>query len=147
MEKLNRWLSLIGNLGVVVGIFFLAYEIQANTNAVHSATYEAYNEAASSWWDYRGQHAAALAPLIGETEQQIILAGLQMKMFNTMEATFLHHRAGVMDDDVFEGKIHGFQAAMKTEIHKVAWRQMQGAGFSRGFQQFMETDLITAEMD
>jgi hypothetical protein len=36
MEKLNQWLTLAANVGVLVGIFFLAYEIRQNTEAVKS---------------------------------------------------------------------------------------------------------------
>jgi|GEM_PF-1864967 len=38
LENINQWLSLIANLVVLVGIIFLAIEIQQNTNA---ARYEA----------------------------------------------------------------------------------------------------------
>jgi len=30
MEKLNKWLALMGNIGVLAGVFFLAYELQQN---------------------------------------------------------------------------------------------------------------------
>jgi len=49
VERVNQWLALIGNIGVIAGIFFLAYEIQANIDAVRSATYQAYNESTFSW--------------------------------------------------------------------------------------------------
>ena len=32
MDKLNQWLTLIANVGVVVGIVFLAFEIRHNSN-------------------------------------------------------------------------------------------------------------------
>ena len=32
MEKLNQWLTLLANVGVLVGIVFLAIEIRQNTN-------------------------------------------------------------------------------------------------------------------
>ena len=38
MEKLNQWLTLIANLGVLLGIAFLAYEIRQNTDAIQSQT-------------------------------------------------------------------------------------------------------------
>ena len=34
LEKLNQWLTLTANVGVLVGIIFLAIEIQQNTNAI-----------------------------------------------------------------------------------------------------------------
>ena len=34
MEKLNQWLTLFANLGVLVGIVFLAYELRQTTDAL-----------------------------------------------------------------------------------------------------------------
>ena len=34
MDKLNQWLTLFANLGVLVGIFLLAYEVRKNTVSV-----------------------------------------------------------------------------------------------------------------
>ncbi len=38
MDKLNQWLTLVANLGVLIGIAFLAFEVQQNTDALHSQT-------------------------------------------------------------------------------------------------------------
>ena len=38
MEKLNQWLTLMANVGVLLGIAFLAYEIRQNTDAIQSQT-------------------------------------------------------------------------------------------------------------
>jgi len=38
MEKVNQWLALLANLGVLVGIGFLVFEIRQNTKAIHSQT-------------------------------------------------------------------------------------------------------------
>ena len=38
MDKLNQWLTLFANLGVLVGIFFLAYEVRQNTVSIQSQT-------------------------------------------------------------------------------------------------------------
>ena len=35
MEKLNQWLTLAANLGVLAGLVFLALEIQQNTSAIN----------------------------------------------------------------------------------------------------------------
>ena len=41
MDRLNQWLTLFANIGVLVGIGFLAYEIRLNTQATHAQTREA----------------------------------------------------------------------------------------------------------
>ena len=38
MNKLNQWLTLFANLGVLIGIFFLAYEVRQNTVSIQSQT-------------------------------------------------------------------------------------------------------------
>ena len=37
LEKFNKWMTLIANLGVVIGIIFLIIEIQQNTAVTRSA--------------------------------------------------------------------------------------------------------------
>ncbi len=119
VEKINRWFTLVGNLGVIAGIIFLAYEIQANTNAVRSATYQAFNDSSFSWADSEIENAAVLVKInvagsLGELtpEQRHIWSRIMFKAFTIMESNYLHHRAGSMDDDVFEAKITGSVGAI-----------------------------------
>lgn len=44
MERLNRWLALVANIGVVAGIVFLGFEIQQNTAATHSSTVQSVTD-------------------------------------------------------------------------------------------------------
>ena len=38
MERLNQWLTLVANFGVVIGIAFLAFEMRLNTDAIEAGT-------------------------------------------------------------------------------------------------------------
>ena len=38
MDRLNKWLTLSANFGVLIGIGFLAYEVNVNTNSLNAAT-------------------------------------------------------------------------------------------------------------
>lgn len=44
LDKINHWLVLVANVGVVAGIVFLAIEIQQNTNAIQTQTYQSLME-------------------------------------------------------------------------------------------------------
>ena len=119
-------------------------------------TYEVYIETANSTLDFWAEHASTLARIQEEhtglgtlsTEEAIILLAFAMKTFNSMEATFLHHRAGSLDEDVFQGRKAGFQRAMSfvppegNNLFPQAWGIMRTNGFSRDFQSFMENELI-----
>ncbi len=36
MQKMNRWLTLVANLGVLAGLFILIYEVDQNTSALRN---------------------------------------------------------------------------------------------------------------
>ena len=56
MEKLNDWMTLIANVGVLAGIVFSAFEIQVNADAVRSATYQGFIDSSFSWADTMKTH-------------------------------------------------------------------------------------------
>ncbi len=47
MEKMNRWMTLLANIGVLVGIGFLIVEIEQNTRAQNGSTIQAFVTAAA----------------------------------------------------------------------------------------------------
>ena len=121
MEKLNQWMSVIANIGMVAGIVFLAYEIQINTDAVRSSNYAAYNEVTSSFTDFLADHAKSLAAIQEHTsldqftaEEFLIYGGLATKVLSQIESMYLHHRAGSLDNDVFEARMDAFVQYMIT---------------------------------
>ena len=127
MEKLNQWLSVVSNLGVIVGIFFLAYEIQTNTSAVRSATYQAFTDSTFSWADSEIEHAATLSEIYKKRsfsdlteEESLILNRVLLKAFYVMESNYLHYRAGAMDADMFEARMSGTVTAINL---RPLWRE------------------------
>jgi len=53
-ERLNRWLTLLANVGVVAGLIFVAIEIRTNTDANRLAIYEGYSQ---NWFQAHAQIA------------------------------------------------------------------------------------------
>lgn len=54
LEKANQWLSLLANVGVVLGIVFLAFEIRTNTSTNRIAILQNYS---SNWMHLHSQTA------------------------------------------------------------------------------------------
>jgi hypothetical protein len=53
MKKLNQWLTLLANIGVIAGIVFLGVEIRQNTEMIRSQTRDSITEkqiAVFAWW-------------------------------------------------------------------------------------------------
>ena len=53
-ERLNRWLTLLANIGVVAGLVFVAIEIRTNTDANRLAIYDGYSQ---NWFNAHAQIA------------------------------------------------------------------------------------------
>lgn len=148
MEKINQWLALVANVGVIAGIVFLAYEIQLNTDAVRSANYAAYNEVASSWGDFIAEHAADMPPFGDQTpledyslRKQWVLIGFATKSFNQLETLYLNYRDGSVDDDVFEARMNTFQGVLTTMPVLLELFRDGAGGSTQEFIDFVEGRL------
>ena len=49
MEKINQWTTLIANIGVIIGIVVLAYQINENTRQMKDASLQQHDEMVGSW--------------------------------------------------------------------------------------------------
>ena len=58
MERVDRWLSVIGNAGVILGLILVAVELRQTTNAMQGATYFARAESSMQWnmWIAESDH-------------------------------------------------------------------------------------------
>ena len=152
-QLLGNYGEFVGAIGVVGTLIYLAVQVRhsrqamiENTRAVRSSTYEAYNQSGSAWSDFIAEYASQLTTIqelssldYCTPEQQMIYTALSLKTFNMMEATFLHHRAGSLDDDVFEARLSGFRNYLESaHLLREAWRRGP-SGLSREFRDFMET--------
>ncbi|MDH3640989.1 MAG: hypothetical protein OES38_02780 [Gammaproteobacteria bacterium] len=152
MERMNQWMTLIANIGVLAGIVFVALEIQANTNAVRSATYQAFNDSSFSWADSQIENAAELAEIYKHSsreeltpEQRLIVDGVTFKAFTIMESNYLHHRAGAMDDDLFETKMRGSVGALlNIKLWMEGWKQRE-LRTTPEFWNYMEAKIKVAQ--
>jgi hypothetical protein len=131
-----------GAVGVVLTLIYLAGQLRQNTNALRSASYEHWNSVSTAYSEILAKYRAELS----EIEQKASLSELspeQTKMleavailgFNQAQTAFLQHRAGTLDEDVFESRIMQFQAFMEanpllTQLWKVGLREVQTPQFT-----------------
>jgi len=110
-EKLNRWLTLGANLGVLVGIVFLSVEIRQNTNAVAAQAILSLNEfgnetsrSVSLDEDFAKlvttghQDPESLTEL--EEERYVIYV---QHLLNVSEAAWTFRQRGLISDEEFQG--------------------------------------------
>jgi Zn-dependent M32 family carboxypeptidase len=81
MDKLNQWLAVLANIGVVVGIIFLALEIRTNTATNRIAIQSSFS---ANWVDINGgiAHDRELAMIIEKARAGDELDDVEHRQFH-----------------------------------------------------------------
>ena len=156
-QLLGNFGEFVGAIAVVGTLVYLAaqvghsrYAVTENTRALRSSTYEAFNQSGSAWSTFQAANATAIAAIVKHTsldqleiDQMLVWSAYTSSTFGVMETTFLHHRAGSLDDDVFEARVKSFGAFFETSVGNSVPLLIETWGSSRGiytpdFQQFLE---------
>ena len=114
-------------------------------------------DSANAWCHFAGQHAADLA-VVGQLseldqldERQAILWQANLfGIFNHWESTYLHHRGGSLDQDVYDAKVRAFKQYIDfPPMHRLmhqSWEANRN-GYTEGFQRFMDAEVIGTRND
>lgn len=149
MEKLNQWLALAANFGVIAGLIFLGLEVQQNTLSTRMAARES---ATQGHIDYLGyiMDSAVLARAISKLENgQPIdeIEDSQVKLFLQMrwrhyERVYYQHEADLITDQEWAGFEVGIMRAFRDENDlwrkaKVVWEN-DSERLSRNFVAYVQ---------
>ena len=124
--SLNRWLTLIANIGVIVGIVILAIEIRLARDAVIGATYQARATAVQQWdWNLAqsGEVSESILNFMN-TEDPSDLAEIDrfrinqinLATFNRLDNFFYQYELGLISQEIYE---HEFHAEMTVQIPRL----------------------------
>lgn len=143
MERINQWLSLLANLGVLVGIAFLIVELDQNTRAQNGATMQAFvsaaaenNSALSTSGDLmeivvRGD-AEGMGGL-GDVERRRYLS-LAIQVFQSWEALYLQTLAGTIEESFWGSKRAGLADTLSNQGVREFWAENAHLWFDPRFQ-------------
>jgi hypothetical protein len=139
-----------GAIGVVVTLIYLAGQLRQNTNALRSASYEHWNQISASFTDFYARHAGELSEIELHTsmdqltpQQGKIQMALGIKSIDQAQTAFLHHRAGTLDDDVFEARISSFLIFVEgNHLLRLAWASDLRSYPTVAFRDFVESRVI-----
>ena len=151
MEKLNQWLTLLANIGVVVGIVVLVLEVRQNTVTQRSAIIQDWVRVTQA-----NNHLMItsddMGPIIEEAKNgyeslddidRQKFKYLMIQLFNQFEAVYLHHDMGVIDDEYYESRMlflgDLFQSAGAREV----WKRNASTNHMSGF--VTEIERLTAK--
>ena len=120
-EKLNSWLTLLANIGVVIGLVLLIIEIRQNTEVARStAELEVSNLQTEFFMRLAGNPDLSRIVLIGNQDSDALNAiektqyvNHYVAVFMTMEGTYKQYQRGFIPEDgwtPYEGLIQSIMA-------------------------------------
>ena len=146
MDRLNKWMTLIANIGVLAGIVFLAYEIRVNTDAVKAESAAGYAENwISSTINIDAESKRIMnkidsqpwAATTAEDKGQVAgIAGAQLKV---AEYAYIQWSEGNLDDRLWEGNERGlYHFFWGSKYIRNIWLEAVRNNFSTDFQRYVD---------
>ena len=146
-QMLGSYGEFFGAIAVVVTLIYLAGQLRQNTNALRSGSYAHWNEVSSAWSAFYAQHANELTEMesvrsIAELspEQAKLYAAFATLTINQAETAFLQHRAGTLDDDVFEARMSSFITFLgQNHLLRQGWLDRGESFNTPAFLRFLDS--------
>jgi hypothetical protein len=154
LEKINSWLVLAANIGVLIGIAFLVVEINQNTQAQKSATIQSFVE-------FAAPNNTAIATSVelatiadtGDTKGLRQLTSIERRryihlatnVFNGWEGLYLQYLNGSIEYDHWASKRAGLAETFKSRGIREFWEQNAHLWYDRRFRD--EIDRILKEYE
>ena len=140
---LNDWLTLVANLGVLVGIFFLIYEIQQNTDAIRSQTRAAiYSGAQEELWQNMEYPDVTLNMVDTDNEmsaeEKIRFDAWMTASMRAREFAWIEYRNGTLDSTFWESDQNVIAIILGTERGRIWWNEVGRLGFGPEFVAFVD---------
>ena len=152
MEKVNQWLTLAANIGVLVGILFLIVELDQNTRAQNGATMQAFVAATAENNSILATNKDLIdivvrgdsdgMSVLNATEQRRYLH-LATQVFQGWEALYLQTLDGTIDPTFWLSKRPGLADAFTNKGVRDFWSRSADLWFDARFRA--EIDAIAEE--
>ena len=106
-DNLNKWLALVANIGVLIGVFFLAIELNQNTNISRSDSYQQILNSINEWRSYR----------LEDPELDDVWYKFTSRRFNEL-SDFEIRRVRILASylmDIYDNALYSFNSGVITE--------------------------------
>ena len=152
LDALGNIGEVVGGLGVIISLGYLAGQIRQNTKAIKASSHHAINDAFNSYLKLliENERAAKILAVgvrniheLDEAQRDTFYAVLSM-LFNHFDNCYVHYRQGLLDAEQWErwsiaiGWYAGFPGIE-------AWWKNRSGVFSSAFCEMVEAQRLRAE--
>ena len=142
LDRVNQWLTLLGNIGVIAGIIFLAIEIQNNTHATQAQTRDSVAEKLMTWQlAISTNEFTADAFAKGWTGDEMSVAELHaynqlvQSSFRMWENEWYQYQMGLYSEEEFLPRLARIESTMSMCSFRKVWKD--GALYSPSFRNLV----------
>ena len=153
-DRLNQWLMIAANLGVLAGILFLAIEIEQNTTMTRAQTRDAMTEKQMAYYELvinnveaenlvrRSGNISELDRTSDEFRKYVFIFLTQLRMW---ENELYQYRQGLFDTEEFQSRLYLWGDTMSRdsptgEVRRQIW-ESQIPNFSADFVETISAEL------
>jgi hypothetical protein len=148
MDKLNHWLTLAANIGVIAGIVFLGIELQQNTSMMRAQTRDSMTEKVTNWQMNvssnpftaitftKGYYTEVLERETGEMAAWNMLALSNLRLW---ENEYYQYKAGLFNESEFTPRLDNMKNNMHSSIGMQKVWSEQRAFFSPEFRDLLDS--------
>jgi len=150
-DRLNRWMTLAANLGVLAGIFLLLVELQQNTESAELQAAQSY-VALSHELDFRLVDDPSLIALLLTSpaertrEEMLRRDRWDFGALRTWENGYYLHSRGVLDDELWSGQEVFMGDMLRRDDELRDYYQTNRKYFSESFIAYLDR-LLEAKVE
>ena len=145
IDRANRWLSLTANLGVIVGLVFLAYEIRQNTNALYAQSRETVVSVAQQELHLQIQDPQIVESMVNNgiltVEENIKLNAFMVSFMRGREFAWLQYQDQIIDSSQWNTELVTLKTVLRPTRNRTWWERLGRHAFSAEFVDFVDTQI------
>jgi len=150
MDNLNKWLTLVANIGVLLGIIFLAIEIQQNTNMMQAQTSDSVTDKQISFFLDTGTEPYSSDILVRGGSSENLRADLNPQevnsyflisngMFRMWENELYQFERGLFSEEEFLPRIEAWRYQFDRSPGLSEVWSANKVGYSQGFVEIVDS--------
>jgi len=151
-DAIGAMAELLGAIGVIASLGYLAQQVRQNTRSVRAASYQSWFASYDSLSNLLlGDseldallHRAASDPQGLTLDERRRFLGVLRRAFRQFESLYYQHREGMIDRDLFEAWLSIYERSARGPLFEEFWRADQSI-FSAAFRELVHRRFASGE--
>ena len=131
LSRLNEWLALVGNLGVIAGIIFLAVELRQNTDMTRAQTRDSMTGKQMDFYQLLisdpnvANYYVNFSTFADQNQRDptyVQYQWLLRSQFRMWENEWYQYQQGLFEEFEFEPRMNLWRAILANEEYRSLWR-------------------------